>query len=279
MPRREIGDTTVVKAMELAKQLNLPLYYVISEAEKYTELQRAAQKLKAFCSIIEELRDKARDVSIHQLLSLMLETTGYVDMLKEEGYEGQTRLENVEELSSSILLYEKEVTEPTLFGFLEQVALVSDLDNYDENSDSVVMMTLHCAKGLEFNNVFLTGMEEGIFPGMQTIYAGERAIEEERRLAYVGITRSKKKLYITNAYTRMLFGTTSRNKVSRFVEEIPKGCCNTTYRNFIYEVHNFAPKPASEYNFKQQHTSYLSPWLGLFFTILMAVIMAVIISA
>ena len=143
-----------------------------------------------------------------------------------EGKEGTDRLENVKELASSIAQYEKENEQPTLSGFLEEVALISDIDQFDSESDAVVLMTVHSAKGLEFNNVFLVGLEEGIFPGQQSIYGTEEDIEEERRLAYVALTRAKRKLHISNAYTRMLFGSTNRNMPSRFLEEVPKELCD-----------------------------------------------------
>ena len=142
-------------------------------------------------------------------------------MLESQLPESQPRIENVRELKSNIMAYVDGAEDPSLAGFLEEVALYTDLDNYDENDDSVVMMTLHSAKGLEYPYVFIAGMEEGIFPGSQSMYFPDE-VEEERRLAYVGITRAKKRLYITNAATRMLFGKTGRNAVSRFVGEIPK---------------------------------------------------------
>jgi DNA helicase-2/ATP-dependent DNA helicase PcrA len=143
-----------------------------------------------------------------------------------EGKEGADRLDNVKELASSIAQYEKEHEDPSLSGFLEEVALISDIDQFDPDADAVVLMTIHSAKGLEFNNVYLVGLEEGIFPGNQSVYGTEEDIEEERRLAYVAITRARKKLHISNAYTRMLYGTTSRNMPSRFLEEIPQELCN-----------------------------------------------------
>ena len=141
--------------------------------------------------------------------------------LRNQGVEAQDRIENVNELLSNILLFEQENENATLSDFLEQIALITDLDNFDQSDDRVVMMTLHSAKGLEFDNVFIIGLEEGIFPGTQSIYGGDKAIEEERRLAYVGITRAKRSLHITNAKSRVMFGKTTNNSPSRFLDEIP----------------------------------------------------------
>ena len=150
----------------------------------------------------------------------MLSRTGYMQMLESQLPESQPRIENVRELKSNIMAYVEAAEEPSLSGFLEEVALYTDLDSYDEQDDSVVMMTLHSAKGLEYPYVFIAGMEEGIFPGNQVMYYPEE-VEEERRLCYVGITRAKQQLYLTNAATRMLFGKTGRNMPSRFLSEIP----------------------------------------------------------
>ena len=155
----------------------------------------------------------------------MLSKTGYLSALYAEGKEGQDRAENVRELSSGIVQYETENQDPTLSGYLEEIALISDIDSYEEGADAAILMTIHSAKGLEFNKVFLVGMEEGLFPGNQSIFGGTEEMEEERRLAYVAITRAKRELYVTNADMRMLYGSTSRNPRSRFVNEIPKDLC------------------------------------------------------
>ena len=161
-----------------------------------------------------------------ELFEEMLDATGYIRALEAEGEESQDRINNVKELLSTITQYELESDEPTLSEFLEQIALVSDIDSLDANADKTVLMTMHSAKGLEFNNVYIIGMEEGIFPGNQSIYGGPEEIEEERRLAYVAITRAKKKLCITNCLMRMMFGTTNRNRPSRFLKELPEKYCD-----------------------------------------------------
>ena len=175
--------------------------------------------------MIDELSVMAEDLSISGLFTELLDKTGYREFLIAGGEEEQDRLDNVEEFLSTIMQYEAETPEPGLSDFLEQIALVSDIDALETERDNVVLMTVHAAKGLEFEHVFLVGMEEGVFPGNQSIYAGEAEIEEERRLAYVAITRAKKTLTVTNAYTRMIFGMTGRNAPSRFLEEIPGDLC------------------------------------------------------
>ncbi len=222
-PRRSIGERTIAQASELAVNNGVDLLQVIRQYESYDNLQRVSAKLKSFSDLIDGLIEYKNNTakSIHELYDVILERTGYLDYLKEDRDNADSRIENVKELMSNIMKYEEDAgPKATLSGFLEEVSLLSDIDNYDENSDAVVMMTLHSAKGLEFPTVFLPGFEEGIFPGMQSMISDED-IEEERRLAYVGITRSKNKLYILNSDSRMIFGSTSHNKASRFLSEIP----------------------------------------------------------
>lgn len=225
-PKRGIGDTTINNAAQIAAELSVSLYEVFKNADEYAALSRAAAKLTSFCEVIDELTEAAEELSISELFELMLDKTGYRLALELGGDEGQERLENVKELATNIAQYEEETEEPSLSDFLEQIALISDIDSYDDSDDRVVLMTVHSAKGLEFDNVYLVGMEEGVFPGNQSIYAGPEEIEEERRLAYVAITRARKRLTITNAYTRMIFGTTNRNMPSRFLKEIPEQLCD-----------------------------------------------------
>ena len=227
-PKRGIGDTTINNAQQIASSLGISLYEVLKHAADYPVLSRARAKIEDFCSIIDSLTLAADDMPIHELFDLVLSKTGYLDALYAEGKEAEDRIENVKELVSGIMQYENENEDASLSGYLEEIALVSDIDSYEEGADSVVLMTIHSAKGLEFKKVFLIGMEEGLFPGTQTIYAGPDELEEERRLAYVAITRAKRKLYITNADMRMLYGTTSRNQRSRFVAEIPSHLCEET---------------------------------------------------
>ena len=226
-PKRGIGETTVNRASDIAEELGLSLFEVFSNADDYPSLSRAAAKLREFCGIISKLSALIDELSVSELFDRMLDDTGYrAALIAENTDEARDRLENVNELASSIKQYEDEHDEPTLAEFLEETALFSDLDSYDENDDRVVLMTIHSAKGLEFNRVFLVGMEEGIFPGSQSIYCGEAEIEEERRLAYVAITRARRELFISKAQCRLFFGKTDRNLPSRFLKEIPQELCN-----------------------------------------------------
>ena len=225
-PKRAIGDTTVSKAAEIANQLGISIYEVLKSADEYAVLSRAAIKIKGFCDIIDELTVASEELEISELFEMVLERTGYIRALENEGDEGQDRIDNVKEFASNIAQYELETDEPSLSDFLEQLSLISDIDSFDNESDRVVLMTIHSAKGLEFKNVYLVGLEEGIFPGNQSIYGGPEEIEEERRLAYVAITRAKRNLCITNAASRLLFGSTTRNMPSRFLKEIPNEYCD-----------------------------------------------------
>ncbi|MBQ9355198.1 MAG: UvrD-helicase domain-containing protein [Clostridia bacterium] len=231
-PKRGIGDTTVNNATAIADMLSMSLFEVFENAENYPNISRASQKLAEFCNMIRDLEEKTGEMSVSKLFDEMLRRTGYMDMLLMDTTDpkSQERAENVKEFASTIKIFEEEADEPTLSAFLEEIALVSDIDSMDENDDKAVMMTIHSAKGLEFDHVYLVGMEESIFPGNQTIYGGESELEEERRLAYVAITRAKKDLHITNASTRMLYGSTTRNMPSRFLTEIPSEYCKETAR-------------------------------------------------
>ena len=222
-PRRSIGDRTVTQAAELAEETGMSLLEVIRNCDRFEGLQRVAIKLRAFADLIDGLIDYANSpgVTLRDIYETLLERTGYIAYLKSERDSAETRIDNVKELLNNIIKYEEENREnATLSGFLEEVTLISDVDNYDENADAVIMMTLHSAKGLEFPTVFIPGFEEGIFPSAQST-ASDAEIEEERRLAYVGITRSRRNLYILNSGSRMLFGSTSHTQPSRFLEEIP----------------------------------------------------------
>ncbi len=229
-PKRAIGPTTVDKASEIAAVTGESLYYVISHADQHEPLKRAVPKLQEFTKLIEGLIEYAEDedTTICQLYNEILERTDYIECLKKEKEDSESRIENINELMTNIKNYEDDNPEDaSLSGFLEDIALLSDIDNYDSDAVSVVLMTLHSAKGLEFPVVFIPGAEEGIFPGMQSI-TNPNELQEERRLAYVGITRAKEKLYIIHAQERMLYGSTSRNMLSRFVNEIPKELAEVT---------------------------------------------------
>lgn len=229
-PKRSIGDKTIATASEIAGALGESLLEVLGRADEIDSLRRASVKLKAFYDMMQELIDANDDesVSLHELYELILEKTGYIEALRGEKEEAETRIENINELASNLLKFQEENgEEATLSAFLEEVSLMTDIDNYDETADTVVMMTMHSAKGLEFPVVFLPGFEEGIFPGLQAIY-DPNEIQEERRLCYVAITRAKESLYLLNADSRMLFGSTSRNRPSRFSLEIPLDLINKT---------------------------------------------------
>ncbi len=221
-PPRGIGAKTVETIERLCTASEMPLYNVISDPYNYPALERSAQKLMAFTVMIEECAELLETLSLPDFYEELLNRTGYVAMLEQkDDLENRTRLENVRELKSSILTYMENTEEPSLRGFLEEIALYTDIEQYDKDADAVVMMTMHSAKGLEFPNVYIVGAEEGLFPGMRTI--GDREeMEEERRLCYVAITRAKQRLTITSARQRMLYGHTSMNRPSRFLNEIPE---------------------------------------------------------
>ncbi len=227
VPKRGIGDTMFNYILEIAAANKMTAFEVCEQADEFAKTQRSANKLKSFCNMINGFRQDLEDgMSVNDLLQEILEQTGYFAYLDEDDpTKADDRKANVQELSSMFVKYQEEDENFTLQTFLEDVALVSDIDSYNEDEDSVVLMTLHSAKGLEFPVVFIPGMEEGIFPGNQSMYSDED-LEEERRLAYVGITRAREKLYLVSARQRMLYGTTNRNMLSRFVGEIPSDICD-----------------------------------------------------
>ncbi len=224
-PARGIGATTMDHAAEIAAGTGESLYAVLSHAADYPALSRAAGKIAAFMEMMDDLRQMSADPenSLHLLYTTMLERSGYLAMWKNMGETEAGRVENLEELSSSIQQYEKNCGEdyPDLAGFLEEQALMTDIDNYDADADATVLMTMHAAKGLEFPVVFLPGFEDGIFPGYQTMF-DPTELEEDRRLCYVAITRAREQLYMLRAQSRMLYGQTSHNPPSRFLEDIPQ---------------------------------------------------------
>ena len=223
-PKRSIGDRSVEVASQIGQQTGETLFEVVSHAKDYPALSRAANKMTLFAAQMQgliELNDDEK-VTLGELYDELVERIDYLNFLKTDDPESaEDRAANVQELASNLRRFEEENPEGTLSDFLEEVSLITDIDNYDNNADSVVLMTVHSAKGLEFPVVFLPGMEENIFPGMASVYVPSE-VEEERRLAYVAITRAKEELYIFHAESRMIFGMTNRNRVSRFVEEIPE---------------------------------------------------------
>ncbi|MCI2046161.1 MAG: UvrD-helicase domain-containing protein [Faecalibacterium sp.] len=219
-PARKIGGTTVENMARLAAEQGISMLEVCAHAAEYADVRRAAAPLMNFYALYEKLRDCLENHPLDIFANEVIELTGYKAMLEAQGEEGQDRLSNLGQLVSNVRNYaDSKGPEASLEGYLEDVALISDIDNYNEDEDQVVMMTIHSAKGLEFPYVFLAGMEEGIFPSEMSRYS-EDDLEEERRLCYVGITRAKKELYLSSSVSRMLFGQTRRNDPSRFLAEI-----------------------------------------------------------
>lgn len=261
-PKRGIGDTTLNHATEIARQLGLSLFEVLDTADQFAPLSRAANKLKEFCDMIKSLTAVVDELPISELLTEVLEKSGYrVSLMTDADPKNAERLANVDEFVNTVKQYELENDEPSLSAFLEEIALVSDIDSMNDSEDKVTLMTIHSAKGLEFEKVFLIGLEEGIFPGNQSIYGGESEIEEERRLMYVAITRAKRQLTITNAVTRMVFGHTDRNMPSRFLKEIPDEYCNMSVkistpsfsRSYGFDTGSYTPRA------NRQTVSYNKP--------------------
>lgn len=220
-PKRGIGDATLSLLQDITQDLHLSPLEVMRNADQYPVLSKKMNALKKFAVMWDELIEAERELPLEKFLDVVLEKTGYRAALEQMGEEGTFRLENVEELKSSILTYQNEAEEPSLGGFLEEISLYTDVDKYEPEQDVVMMMTVHSAKGLEFQNVFLVGMEQGVFPGNRSLDSRED-LEEERRLAYVALTRAKKKLTLTTAASRMLFGMTMRNLPSQFLTEIDR---------------------------------------------------------
>lgn len=225
VPKRGIGATTMGKVTIFASEHGLSLYEALREARQIPGIGKAAEKITAFIGQMESFRARAQseDYTIQDLIEGIMDETGYQQELESEGeVESQTRLENIEELVNKAVSYEEDSEHPTLDEFLEQVALVADIDNMDESENRVTLMTLHSAKGLEFPKVYLVGLEDGLFPSMMSINSDDKTdMEEERRLCYVGITRAKNELVITSARQRMVNGETRYCKPSRFLEEVP----------------------------------------------------------
>lgn len=257
VPKRGIGATTLSRVQDYASQENISFYNALRQAEQITSLGRAAAKVAPFVTFIQTLRSKAEILSPSELLKDIIDSTGYVKELEAEGTEeAEARIENIDELITKVVSYEEENEEPTLSGFLEEVALVADIDSVDGDDNQVLLMTLHSAKGLEFPFVYLAGMEDGIFPSYMTITADDPTeIEEERRLCYVGITRAMKDLTLTCAQQRMIRGETQYNKVSRFIKEIPRDLVELG-REFQEKKVMDIPMPTS---FRQMKQAFKQP--------------------
>lgn len=224
VPRRGIGAASLSKVQIYAQDMEISFYDALRQSEEIPSLGRGAAKIRLFVDFIQKFRSQVEYLSVTELLQKIIDETGYVEELKAENTEeSKARIENIDELISKAVSYEEEAEHPSLSGFLEEVALVSDLDSVNEDENRVLLMTLHSAKGLEFPQVYLAGMEEGIFPSYLSMISGDpQDLEEERRLCYVGITRAMKGLTMTAAHQRMIRGETQYNRVSRFVREIPR---------------------------------------------------------
>ena len=272
-PKRGIGDTTVNNAASIAEGLGLSMFEVISNAADYPLIARSQNKLSDFSKLILSLRKSLEEKEMSEFFDDVITKTGYMASLELDKETCDERKANVMELLANLLHYMEDNDDATLTGFLEEVALMTDIDNYNSESDSAVMMTLHSAKGLEFPVVFIVGMEEGLFPGNQVMY-DESEVEEERRLCYVGITRAKEKLYITNARSRMIFGNTSFTRPSRFIGEIPPELTDSDFEkrsgyNSFWgaDLNDYAPaapysqrkKTADSTAFAQKKSSYSPP--------------------
>lgn len=220
-PKRKIGDKTVADIERIARDEGCTMFEVIQRARIYAELSRSVESLRRFAELIEGLKILSDAMPLAEFVQNVTDMSGYRQMLIDGGEQERDRIENIDELISGVLEYQKNNEEATLTGYLEEVALVADVDKYDESADAVILMTIHSSKGLEFPVVFLPGMEDGIFPGMKTITGPQDEMEEERRLAYVAVTRAKEKLYILYANERMLWGRSGHNPPSRFIDEIP----------------------------------------------------------
>ena len=249
VPKRGIGDKTVSQIEEIGNGIGLSMFETMKEADEFEALTKSRAKLMEFCDMIEELSDMLDDgVSISDMYDELVERIDYLPFIKHESERGDAAVENVMELKSSIAQYEQDYgSEATLQGFLEEVALMSDIDNYNEAeaNEKVVMMTLHSAKGLEFPNVFIPGMEENVFPSFQSTLSNED-MQEERRLAYVGITRAKKNLYLINSDSRMLYGHTTRNRPSRFLNELPEQLVEKKHREIKINPNIQMPSPKAK---------------------------------
>ena len=252
VPKRGIGDKTVETAENAASKNGTTLFEALGCAAEYPELKSRGKKLGEFYELICSFKQKAEELSVHELIEYVVNATGYRDELEQDGSDdAMMRIENIEEFASKAAEFEKENENATLSAFLEDVALVADIDSYSEDDDAVVLMTLHSAKGLEFPYVFMIGMEEGLFPSGRAINTGDpKELEEERRLCYVGITRAKKELFLTYARQRMQHGQFVYNAPSRFLGELPPELLDNPFKKVqTREIPSHEPPKASPYNF------------------------------
>ena len=264
VPKRGIGLTTINRIQESATERGIGFYEALLAPGLIAGVGRSATKLDSFAALIEYFKTLAEEMSITDLLQEVIEKTGYIESLEnEDKEEAKTRKENIDELISKAATYEESCQDKdekaTLSGFLEEVALVADIDSLDEDQEYVVLMTLHSAKGLEFPRVYLAGMEDGLFPGYMSINAGDREeLEEERRLCYVGITRAEQELTLTSARRRMVHGETQYNPMSRFVKEIPRELLDTGNKKFTQE----AEMPAQQNTYARAREAFRAQAFG-----------------
>lgn len=244
VPKRGLGDASIEKVENFANENNMSFYEALSHVDEITELKTRAKKFKEFYEVMTEIEKDANELSVSELIESVLNKTGYVQLLQDEGTdEAFSRIENIDEFVSKAVEYEKSTDEPSLREFLEDIALVADIDNYEPDEDTVVLMTMHSAKGLEFPYVFIVGMEEGIFPTYRVMqYGTNEDMEEERRLCYVAITRAKEELFITQAKSRMQHGITQYNAPSRFLKEIPAELIEIPVKPQLSEVGDYIRK-------------------------------------
>lgn len=244
VPKRGLGDASIEKVENFANENNMSFYEALSHVDEITDLKTRAKKFKEFYEVMTEIEKDANELSVSELIESVLNKTGYVQLLQDEGTdEALSRIENIDEFVSKAVEYEKSTDEPSLREFLEDIALVADIDNYEPDEDTVVLMTMHSAKGLEFPYVFIVGMEEGMFPTYRVMqYGTNEDMEEERRLCYVAITRAKEELFITQAKSRMQHGITQYNAPSRFLKEIPAELIEIPVKPQLSEVGDYIRK-------------------------------------
>ena len=253
VPKRGIGATTISRVQEYAVANQISFYEALSEISRIPGGGRATAKIESFVTLIRTLRTQEDYFGVQELLQEVIDRTGYVKELEaEDTEESRARIENIDELITKAASYEESAEEPSLEGFLSEVALVADIDSMDDGTGRVIMMTLHSAKGLEFPQVYLTGMEDGLFPSYMSVDSEDPdALEEERRLCYVGITRAMQKLTLTSAKRRMTHGETHYNRPSRFLNELPEELLKKEKRDEIKEKENQEPKPRVQTSFMQ----------------------------
>ena len=262
VPKRGLGEASIDKVEVFASENNISLYEAMSHIDEITDLKTRAKKFKEFYEVMKSIEEDAENLSVPELIDSVITKTGYVQILEDEGTdEALARIENIDEFVSKASEYEKNADEPSLRGFLEDIALVADIDNYNEDDDCVSLMTMHSAKGLEFPYVFIVGMEEGMFPGYRVMmYGTNDDMEEERRLCYVGITRAKEELFLVHAKSRMQHGITQYNAISRFLKEIPMELVEMPIKAQSSEVSDYIRK--SEMKIKPTFTRP-TPYGGL----------------